>query len=222
MPVVKVKICGVTNWTDARQACEAGADFLGFNFWPRSPRYITPAKAHRIVRRLPEGIASVGVFVDETEAKMLKIARAVGLDYLQLHGDESPDSVARLQRIFPVIKAIRVRESFRPAELVPFRRASAILLDGFDGKRPGGTGKTFRWNKARRSQRYGRIFLAGGLTPENIAEAIRAAKPFAVDACSGVESSPGKKNATRVKAFLDAAKKAQPASARILTRRKKS
>ena len=207
MPAVKVKICGVTNWTDARQACEAGADFLGFNFWPRSPRYITPAKARLIVRRLPKGVAAVGVFVDETEAKTMKIARTVGLDYLQLHGDESPDSVARLQRILPVIKAIRVRESFGPAELARFKRASAILLDGFDRKMPGGTGKTFQWSTARRARRYGKIFLAGGLTPENIAEAISIAKPFAVDACSGVEAKPGKKNAALVQAFLQAAKK---------------
>jgi phosphoribosylanthranilate isomerase len=206
MAAVKVKICGVTNWTDARQACEAGADFLGFNFWPRSPRYITPAKARLIVRRLPKGVAAVGVFVDETEAKTLKIARTVGLDYLQLHGDESPDSVARLGRILPVIKAIRVRESFRPSDLARFRSAKAILLDGFDSKMPGGTGKTFQWGGARRAQRYGTIFLAGGLTPENIAEAIGVAKPFAVDACSGVEAKPGKKNAARVQAFLQAVK----------------
>jgi phosphoribosylanthranilate isomerase len=207
MPSVKVKICGVTNWTDARQACEAGADFLGFNFWPQSSRYITPARARQIVRRLPRGIVAVGVFVDETESKTLKIARTVGLDYLQLHGDESPDVVARLQRILPVIKAIRVRESFRPIELARYGRATAILLDGFDREQPGGTGKTFMWNTARRALRYGKIFLAGGLTPENIADAIRVAKPFAVDVCSGVEARPGKKDAARVQAFLQAAKK---------------
>jgi phosphoribosylanthranilate isomerase len=209
MPAVKVKICGITNWTDARQACEAGADFLGFNFWPRSSRYISPAKARRIVRRLPKEIAAVGVFVNETEANTLKIARAVGLDYLQLHGDESAEAVAKLQRNFPVIKAVRVRESFRPSELTLFGSAKAILLDGFDRKVPGGTGKTFQWSKARRSQRFGKIFLAGGLTPENIGEAIRVAKPFAVDACSGVESTPGKKNHASVKAFVLAAKNAQ-------------
>ena len=209
MPAVKVKICGITNWTDARQACESGANFLGFNFWPRSSRYITPAKARSIVRRLPRGVAAVGVFVNETEAKTLKIARSTGLDYLQLHGDESPEAVARLQHKFPVIKAIRVRESFRPSELARFGSASAILLDGFDRKQPGGTGKTFQWDKARRSQQYAKIFLAGGLTPENVGEAIRVARPFAVDACSGVESKPGRKNHASVKAFVVAAKGAQ-------------
>jgi phosphoribosylanthranilate isomerase len=209
MPSVKVKICGITNWTDARQACETGADFLGFNFWPRSPRYIMPAKARRIVRRLPKGVGAVGVFVNETEMNTLKIARAVGLDYLQLHGDESPEAVARLQRIFPVIKAVRVRESFRPSEIARFAPAEAILLDGFDRKIPGGTGRTFQWRKARRSQGYAKIFLAGGLTPENVGEAIRIAKPFAVDACSGVESEPGKKNHASVKAFVLAAKNAR-------------
>jgi phosphoribosylanthranilate isomerase len=218
MPAVKVKICGITNWTDARQACEAGADFLGFNFWPRSSRYILPAKARRIVRRLPKGIAAVGVFVNETEGKTLKIARAVGLDYLQLHGDESQDVVTRLQRILPVIKAVRVRESFRPSELTRFASAEAILLDGFDRKLPGGTGKPFEWDKARRSRRCGKIFLAGGLTPENVGEAIRVAKPFAVDTCSGVESMPGKKNHASVKAFVFAAKSAPKVK---LTRRKK-
>jgi phosphoribosylanthranilate isomerase len=221
MPSVKVKICGVTNWTDARQACEAGADFLGFNFWPRSSRYITPGKARRIVRRLPKGIAAVGVFVDETEAKTLEIARTVGLDYLQLHGDESPESVARLQRILPVIKAVRVRESFRPIELVRFRRATAILLDGFDRKQPGGTGKTFKWGAALGAKRYGMIFLAGGLTPENVARAIHVVKPFAVDACSGVETRPGKKDATRVQAFLEAAKTAPKAKQRVERRPRK-
>lgn len=209
MPAVKVKICGITNWADARQACAAGADFLGFNFWPRSSRYITPAKARRIVRRLPKGIAAVGVFVNETEAKTLEIARAVGLDYLQLHGDESPELVVRLQRISPVIKAVRVRESFRASELARYRGAAAILLDGFDRKLPGGTGKTFDWEKARRTRRRGKIFLAGGLTPENISEAIRIAKPYAVDTCGGVESRPGKKDPARVNAFVAAARSAQ-------------
>lgn len=208
MPAVKVKICGITNWADARQACAAGADYLGFNFWPRSSRYITPAKARRIVSRLPKGIAAVGVFVNETEAKTLEIARTVGLHYLQLHGDESPELAARLQRIFPVIKAVRVRESFRASELTRYRCTTAVLLDGFDRRLPGGTGKTFDWEKARSARRRGKIFLAGGLTPENISEAIRIARPYAVDTCGGVESKPGKKDPARVRAFIAAAKSA--------------
>src|ERR1700688_4569110 len=107
--MVKVKICGITNLTDARRAVEAGADFLGFNFYPQSPRYISPAKARGIVRRLPSQVTVVGVFVNAPEDKMLSIARSVGLDYLQLHGEESPELVARLKRSYPVIKAVRVR-----------------------------------------------------------------------------------------------------------------
>ncbi|MGH9712340.1 MAG: phosphoribosylanthranilate isomerase [Candidatus Acidiferrales bacterium] len=204
--MVKVKICGITNWTDARRAVAAGADFLGFNFYPPSPRYIAPAKARRIVRRLPESVEVVGVFVNETEEKMLEIARAVGLDYLQLHGDESPETVSRLKRSVPVIKALRVQKSFRPGQLTRFKRASAFLLDGFQPQRYGGTGKTFNWGIARRAKRSGRIFLAGGLTPQNVAAAIRAANPYAVDVCSGVEARPGKKDPVRVIAMLDAVK----------------
>jgi phosphoribosylanthranilate isomerase len=204
MPKVRVKICGITNWTDARRAAEAGADFLGFNFWPSSPRYVRPAGARRIARRLPRGIRIVGVFVNESEEKMLRIARAVGLDYIQLHGDESPQAVARLGRSIPVIKMVPVPKSFRPAHLAPFRRASAVLLDVFDRRARGGTGKTFDWQMARRAAKKNRIFLAGGLTPENVGAAIRNARPYAVDVCSGVEARPGKKDDARVKALMRA------------------
>jgi phosphoribosylanthranilate isomerase len=209
MAKVKVKICGITNWTDARRAVEAGAQFLGFNFYRPSPRYIQPAAARRIIRRLPDGIATVGVFVNESEANMLAIAHRVGLDYLQLHGDERPEQVARLKREIPVIKAVRVRDSFRPKQLDSFGRASAILLDGFDVRRHGGTGKTFNWNLARGSNGSRRIFLAGGLTPENVAEAIRVARPYAVDVCSGVEARPGKKDPARIVALMWAVKAAE-------------
>jgi phosphoribosylanthranilate isomerase len=209
MTKVKVKICGITNWTDARRAVEAGAQFLGFNFYRPSPRYIQPAAARRIIRRLPDGIAAVGVFVNESEANMLAIAHRVGLDYLQLHGDERPEQVARLKREIPVIKAVRVRDSFRPKQLDSFGRASAILLDGFDVRRHGGTGKTFNWNLARGSNGSRRIFLAGGLTPENVAEAIRVARPYAVDVCSGVEARPGKKDPARIVALMWAVKAAE-------------
>jgi phosphoribosylanthranilate isomerase len=206
---VRLKICGITNWTDARRALKSGADFLGFNFYPRSPRYVTPAQAGRIVQRLPKGVLAVGVFVNEAEAKMLEIARVAGLDYLQLHGDESPELVARLRRSFPVIKALRVKKPFRAAQLRRYRHASALLLDGFDRRLRGGTGKTFDWKLARRANSYGRVFLAGGLTPENIGEAIRIAKPFAVDVCSGVEARPGEKDPARLKAFRQALEQTQ-------------
>jgi phosphoribosylanthranilate isomerase len=204
--MVKVKICGITNWTDAKRAIQGGADLLGFNFYKASPRYVTPAKARRMVRRLPKGICAVGIFVNESELKMLRIARTVGLDQLQLSGEESPAMVARLGRSVQVIKAVRVREPFRESQLAAFQRASAILLDGFDRGARGGTGKTFDWQIARRAKRHGRIFLAGGLTPENIGEAIRAARPYAVDVCSGVEARPGKKDPERIRSLMRAVK----------------
>ncbi len=209
MAKVKLKICGITSWVDARRACDAGADFLGFNFYAGSPRYISPAKARNIARRLPKKLTAVGVFVNEDESKMLEIARTVGLAYLQLHGDESPAVVARLARSLRVIKAIGVRESFRPAQLARFKGATEILLDGFHRGQRGGTGKTFQWDIALRSKKYARVFLAGGLTPENIGEAIRTAKPYAVDICSGVESKPGKKDPKKLKQLAQAIRNAQ-------------
>jgi phosphoribosylanthranilate isomerase len=213
--MVKVKICGITNWSDARRAVEAGADFLGFNFYRQSSRYIAPAAARRIVQRLPDAVASVGVFVNEPEHEMLAIARRVGLDYVQLHGDETAEVVSRMRRSFRVIKAIRVRDSFRASQLAIFKRASSILLDGFDAHLRGGTGKSFNWKLAKSVGQKRQIFLAGGLTPENAAEAVSAARPFAIDVCSGVESRPGKKDAARMRALVAAVRpvrSARPAS----------
>jgi phosphoribosylanthranilate isomerase len=209
MAKVKVKICGITNWIDARCAVAEGADLLGFNFYARSPRYLEPVKARKIVRRLPKRISAVGVFVNESEQKILEIARLVGLDTLQLHGNETPAMVARLQRSFPVIKAIRVKKSAAAGGMGKFKGARALLLDGFDPHRRGGAGKTFDWEIARRARKNGRIFLAGGLTPENVAAAIQAARPYAVDVCSGVEARPGKKDPARVRNLIRAAKEAQ-------------
>jgi phosphoribosylanthranilate isomerase len=213
--MVKVKICGITNWSDARRAVEAGADFLGFNFYPKSSRYIAPAAARRILQRLPAGVPSVGVFVNEPEREMLAIARQVGLDYVQLHGDEPPEVVSRMRRSFRVIKAIRVRGTFRAAQMASFKGASSILLDGYDSRLRGGSGKSFDWKLAKSAGRNRKIFLAGGLTPENAAEAVAAARPFAIDVCSGVESRPGKKDAARMRALVAAvrgASKARPVS----------
>src|ERR1700721_3475465 len=125
--MVKVKICGITNLKDARQALEAGASFIGFNFYKRSPRYITPSAALRILRRLPKNVKSVGVFVNESEDKVLAIAHQVDLDYLQLHGEESPGAAARLKRTLPVLKAIRVRDSFSTGQLLPYKHSRAFL-----------------------------------------------------------------------------------------------
>ncbi|HEX4004149.1 MAG TPA: phosphoribosylanthranilate isomerase [Candidatus Acidoferrales bacterium] len=209
MTKVKVKICGITNWVDARRAVAEGAELLGFNFYAGSPRYVEPAKAKRIVSRLPKQTLIVGVFVNESEEKMLEIARVVGLDALQLHGDETPAMVARLKRSFPVIKAIRVKGATAASHMGRFKRATALLLDGFDARQRGGAGKTFDWEIARRAKKHGRIFLAGGLTPENVGAAIRTARPYAVDVCSGVEARPGKKDPARMKNLMRAARDAQ-------------
>ena len=146
--MVKVKICGITNLKDARQALEAGAAFIGFNFYERSPRYITPSAAKRIMQGLPKKAKAVGVFVNEKEDTMLAIVRQIGLSHVQLHGEESPETVARLQRTIPVIKAVRVRKSFSASQLSRYKNASAFLLDGFDGRRRGGSAP--RRNAAQR------------------------------------------------------------------------
>ncbi len=204
MARTRVKICGITNWMDAKRACVAGANFLGFNFYRESPRYISPARAGKIVARLPKDVAAVGVFVNESEGAILEIARRVGLDFVQLHGDETPEFVGHLAQRVPVIKAVRVRKPFRAAELSRFKKASALLLDGFDRRARGGTGKGFDWSIARRVKRGRRIFLAGGLNPENAAEASATVRPYALDVCSGVEAAPGKKDAARIAAFMRA------------------
>jgi phosphoribosylanthranilate isomerase len=204
---VKIKICGITNWNDAKRAAEDGADLLGFNFYPPSPRYIEPTNARRITLRLPKRIATVGVFVNQREDLMLEIARIVPLDYLQLHGDESPDAVERLSRRVWVIKAFQVRRPFRTARLNRFP-ANAFLLDGFSPALRGGTGNTFEWRLARQAKQYGRIFLAGGLRPENVAAAIRFVRPYAVDVCSGVEATPGRKDPAKLRDLIQAVRDA--------------
>lgn len=207
--MVKVKICGITNLRDARHAIESGAAFIGFNFYQRSPRYVTPSVARRILQRLPKNTKSVGIFVNEPEEKMLAIARKTGLNYLQLHGEESPQTVARLKQTLPVIKAVRVRNLLSIARLARYKHAAAFLLDGFDRRWHGGSGKSFKWSIVRRAKPAGHIFLAGGLTPDNVARAIRSTKPYAVDVCSGVEAKPGKKDPALVASFMRAVRAAQ-------------
>jgi phosphoribosylanthranilate isomerase len=205
---VLVKVCGITNWADARRAIAAGADALGFNFYRRSPRYVSPAKAGKIVARLPGRILAVGVFVNEPAGKVRRIARAAKLDWVQLHGGERPAEVAHLAQYYPVVKAFRVRAGFRPARLGRYRRAAAFLLDGFRPGLHGGTGQRFDWRIARQAKRYGKIVLAGGLGPENVAEAIARVRPFAIDVCSGVEARPGKKDPVRLGELMRRVEKA--------------
>jgi phosphoribosylanthranilate isomerase len=200
----RVKICGITTWDDARLSIDLGASALGFNFYPPSPRSISPAEAWSIIRRLPPFVEAVGVFVNWPPLVVDAMARAVRLGAVQLHGAEAPREVAELARKRRVIKAVQVKRGFRPASLGKFRAADAILLDGFARGLHGGTGRTLDWSLARGGGRYARIILAGGLTPENIAEAIRAAEPYAVDVASGVEARPGRKDPAKLRALFAA------------------
>jgi phosphoribosylanthranilate isomerase len=204
LPPTRVKICGITRWDDACLSVDLGASALGFNFYPPSPRAISPAEAWNILRRLPPFVEAVGVFVDWPPVVVAALARALRLHTVQLHGGESPREVAELAREFRVIKAVRARQGFRPASLAKYRQAHGFLLDGFARGLPGGTGRTLDWSLARAARRYGRILLAGGLTPENVGEAIRVAQPYAVDVASGVESRPGRKDPARLRALFTA------------------
>ncbi|HWT00023.1 MAG TPA: phosphoribosylanthranilate isomerase [Pyrinomonadaceae bacterium] len=201
-----VKICGITNLEDAVAAVEAGADALGFNFYRRSPRYVPPEEARRIVAELPQSVMKVGVFVNEGEpAEVARVADEVGLTAVQLHGDESPEYCRALDGRF-VIKAVRAGADFEP-ERVRSYEADAILLDAFSEKERGGTGRVIDWGAARRVRELvPRLFLAGGLSPSNVAAAVEAVGPYAVDACSGLESAPGRKDRERVRAFVAAAR----------------
>lgn len=204
----RVKVCGITNLADARAARDAGADALGFNFSRKSPRYISPARALRIIRRLPENIALVGVFVNRSPSSLSRIAQSLRLDFIQLHGDESSKEVNALASKHRVIRALRVTPRFQPETLRKYSGVTAFLLDGYRPKTRGGTGRPFNWMLARRAARFGHIVLAGGLNPDNVARAIRIARPTAVDVASGVESNPRKKDSARVRAFVEQAKRA--------------
>ncbi len=199
-----VKICGITNLEDARVAVDAGANALGFNFYQRSARYIEPVEARRIIEELPGDVLSVGVFVDEeTPLRVEQIAEASGVQAVQLHGEESP-AYCRALTGRMLIKALRVGVGFVPESVLDYENvASAILLDAFSGIERGGTGRVIDWSRARRvAELTPQLFLAGGLSPENISEAMSVVKPYAVDACSRLESTPGRKDAERVRAFV--------------------
>jgi phosphoribosylanthranilate isomerase len=202
--MVKVKICGITNATDALMAASAGADAVGFNFWPSSPRYIEPQDVIPIRLSLPPFVATVGVFVNAPPERVRDIMGQCGLEYAQLHGRETPRMVSQLRGL-RVIKAIRMRREEDLTELERYA-VEAFLLDTYVKGTPGGTGEPFDWDLARAASSRAKIVLAGGLTPENVAEAVRAARPYAVDVATGVEESPGKKSRELVNRFVRAAK----------------
>lgn len=191
---------------------ESGADALGFNFWPGSRRFIAPRDAGRIVAALPAGVLCVGVFVNEEDPATVRLkAREAGVGAAQLHGEESPDYCRRLEGL-TVIKALRVGPGFRPEQAALYG-TEAVLLDAFAADAPGGTGRTFDWSQAKRAcALVPKLFLAGGLTPENVAGAVRAVGPYGVDVCSGVEGSPGRKDLARIRRFIEAARAAESSS----------
>ena len=203
---VIVKICGITNPADGLAAVAAGADAIGLMFAEKSPRHITMQTASEIARALPPYIVKVGVFVDADEETVLRAIGECDLNIAQFHGNETPEFCAQ----FPVmtIKAFRIKDAASLDDL-PKYKTDAWLLDAYVADKLGGTGEKFNWALAVQAKKLGRpIFLAGGLTPENVADAVRTVQPYAVDVSSGVESAPGKKDHGKIQAFVKAAKEA--------------
>jgi len=201
--MVRVKICGVTKWEDAKLAAELGAHAIGLNFYEQSPRCITPFAASEILRRLPPFVAPVGVFVNWEEEPVVALAKALRLAAAQLHGDETSQVVERVAKHYPVIKALRLGQGTEAQDFAKFRAASAFLLDAAVSGHYGGTGTTGNWHAARSASQSHRVLLAGGLIPENVGEAIRIVRPYAVDVASGVEARPGKKDPGKMRAFFE-------------------
>ena len=206
-----IKICGITNVGDALAAVEAGADALGFNFYKPSPRYVTPQDAREIIAKLPVSVLTVGVFVNEDSPQSVRsIADEAGVTALQLHGDESPDYCRELATDTYVIKTLTVSNDF-DVQTVEAYEVEAIMLDTKHSALRGGTGRVFDWSIAREVNRIvPKLFLAGGLSPENIEEAIDTVRPYAVDACSALEDEPGRKNHERMRVFVEMARSFKP------------
>ncbi len=197
-----IKICGITRPEDAAAAVDAGADAVGFVFWERSPRYVDPERARGIVRALPPFVTPVGVFVNQPLEHVNDVARRARLGAVQLHGDEPPGFARSIEG--PVIKAVTAGA---PGAL-DWPEAVMLLVDAADRERRGGTGRLADWAGAAAVAARRRILLAGGLTPENVEEAVARVGPFGVDVSSGVEQSPGVKDHSKVRAFVTAARRA--------------
>ncbi|WP_457568990.1 phosphoribosylanthranilate isomerase [Desulfurobacterium sp.] len=206
--MVKVKVCGITNLEDAMAAINAGADAVGFIMFKGSKRYISPLEVRHITKELPPFVTKVGVFVNEDRASVLEILSYAGLDFAQLHGDETPDYCRYIgeKRVIKVFRFNSVEEVDRIKNYEDV--ASAILLDTFSKENFGGTGKTFDWNIAKKAKEISKLplILSGGLNIENVSEAIKTVNPYAVDVCSGVELHPGKKDEETVKRFVKISK----------------
>lgn len=200
--MARVKICGITNVGDALIAAEYGADALGFVFYKGSPRYISPDEARKIVLGLPPFITTVGVFVDESPEEVERIMDYAGIDLAQFHGQEPPEACMIDRR---VIKAIRIKD-LTDLDLLKYYRVSAFLLDTYAPQSFGGTGQVFNWDIAADAKQFGKIILAGGLTPDNVEAAIRRVRPYAVDVSSGVEEQKGRKDHRKLRLFIERAK----------------
>lgn len=201
--MTRVKICGVRTVEDARDAALLGADAVGLNFHPSSPRFVTPETAMRIIDTLPPFVSAVGVFVNYENPEALEdFATSIRLDAVQLHGEESPDYCSVISRV-KVIKAVRVDDRFR-VETLGHYPVSAFLLDAYSDHAYGGTGRTFEWFRAAGANAFGRVVLAGGLTPENVGAGIDQMHPYAVDVSSGVEARQGKKDYELMRRFIEA------------------
>ncbi|MBA3600036.1 MAG: phosphoribosylanthranilate isomerase [Acidobacteria bacterium] len=194
--MTKVKICGITNLEDALLSAKFGADALGFNFYEKSPRYIAPEKAREIIKELPAHVLIVGVFVNESLNKIIEIAATAKLGAIQLHGEETPEFARELKAKtnFEIIKAFRVSPEFKPENVLQYE-VDAILLDAYSQHEHGGTGETFDWKFAKKVQKiFPKMYLAGGISKENIRTVMRLLNPFAVDTCSRIEIEKGKKD----------------------------
>ena len=198
--MTRIKICGITNIDDALMAIDAGADALGFNFVPDTPRYLKDTNAAaKIIEQLPPLITTVGLFVNADLEVVQAIADECSLDMLQLHGEESPQFCRALNR--RIIKAARVKDELSVSHLSDYR-VSGYLLDTYVKGVLGGTGVAFDWRLAVKAKQYGRIILAGGLDPDNVASAVQQVRPYGVDVSSRVEVSPGRKDPVKVRTFI--------------------
>jgi phosphoribosylanthranilate isomerase len=200
VPPSVIKVCGITRFDDARAAIDCGANALGFVFWPESPRFIEPDRARAIVRKLPPFVTTVGVFVDQPVAYITDVTGIVRLGAVQLHGGETPETARLLDA--PVVKAISGEAVMRGVD--QWDDQVLLLVDAHDPLRRGGTGQRADWNAAKDLARRRRLLLAGGLTPENVAEAVELVRPFGIDVSSGVERAPGIKDHVRVRALFEA------------------
>jgi phosphoribosylanthranilate isomerase len=209
MSRVKVKICGVRTLEEAQAAVDAGADALGFNFWPPSARYIEPRAAREVITGITPTVCTVGVFVNEEANRIVDIASELGLSAVQLHGDESPEFCGRLAPIktLKTIKAIRVGQDF-DLSVIENYRVNMVLLDSSIEGNYGGTGRRFDWRIAIEAKRLAPIILAGGLTTENVWDAITRVRPAAIDVCSGLEAEPGRKDLDKLRGFMALAARA--------------